>query len=465
MSEKPPRRHPKPSTPFRKAKATTREGVAAGGRIFRRKPPEAGAAPGSEPGAASRNRLPHNPRNRAFFAPCPRGLEALLAAEITACGASDVKTAAAGVSFRGEMDVCWRVNLESRLASRVLMQLARVPYKTEDDIYNAVRRVDWPSQFAVSNSIRVDVNAIRCPLKSLDFITLRIKDGVCDSFRDVIGRRPDVNTREPDVRVFGFLDAEQFILYLDTSGEPLYKRGWRSEVGEAPLKENLAAGMVLLTGWNREEPLFDPMCGSGTLLIEAALMALDIPPGARRGFGFEKFARHDAEAWTAVRNAALQKAQPPRPLEIYGSDLSAADVSRARANIEAAGLTGTIILTRADVLDVTAPAPAGVLIANPPYGVRLGEASELATFYPALGNAFKARFTGWRCYVFSADTQLPGLIRLKASKRTQLFNGPLECRLYEYRMIEGSLRRPRPDDPGSLPEAGSGPIGDHNAPV
>jgi len=221
---------------------------------------------------------------------------------------------------------------------------------------------------------------------------------------------------------------------------------YRSDVGEAPLKENLAAGIVMLTGWDRVEPLFDPMCGSGTLLIEAALMALAIPPGARRTFGFEKLNRHDPAKWAAVRETAMARAQAQRPLEIYGSDLSAADVTRARTNLDSAGLTGCLMLQRADVLEVPAPAAAGVLIANPPYGVRIGEATELAAFYPALGNAFKARYAGWRCYVFSADAELAKLIRLKPSKRTPLFNGPLECRLYEYRMIEGSLRRTKPGD-------------------
>ncbi|MBM3347459.1 MAG: class I SAM-dependent RNA methyltransferase [Betaproteobacteria bacterium] len=388
-------------------------------------------------------------------------MEALLAAEVTACGASDVNPAAAGVAFRGEMGVCWRVNLESRTASRVLMQMARVPYKTERDVYDATHAVDWPSQFGVARSIRVDVNAIKCPLKSLDFVTLRIKDAVCDRFREALDRRPNVDTREPDVRIHGFLDAEQFILYLDTSGEPLYKRGWRSKVGEAPLKENLAAGMVMLTGWDRVEPLFDPVCGSGTLLIEAALMALSIPPGSRRTFGFEKLSRHDPARWAAVRNAAMAKAQAPRPLEIYGSDNSAVEVARARTNLEAAGLTGCIMLQHADVLEVPAPAAAGVLIANPPYGVRIGQATELAAFYPALGNAFKARYTDWRCYVFSADAELAGLIRLKPSMRTPLFNGPLECRLYEYRMIEGSLRRAKRAKPAATGTASR----DHNPPV
>lgn len=386
-----------------------------------------------------------NRDKRFYFAPCPRGLEALLAEEVRACGAQDIKATMAGVAFTGGMDTCWRVNLESRLASRVLLQLLRVPYKTERDVYDAAYAIDWPSLFDVGQSLRVDVNAVRCPLKSLDFITLRIKDAACDRFRAKLDRRPNVDTRNPDVRIHGFLDATHFTLYLDTSGEPLYKRGWRADAGEAPLKENLAAGMLMLSGWDRVEPLHDPMCGSGTLLIEAAAMALGIPPGARRSFGFEKLTGHDPKRWAQLREGTLAQATPARPLDIFGSDLSGAEVARARDNLRAAGLEGTVVLQRADVLEVAAPAPAGVLIINPPYGVRLGEVSELAAFYPQLGNAFKAHFTGWRCYVFSADTALPKLIRLAASKRTPLYNGPLECRLYEYRMTTGSNRKPRDD--------------------
>ena len=378
----------------------------------------------------------------AFFASCPRGLEALLAAELQHLDAIDIKPLAGGVAFAGGMQVCWRANLESRLASRVLMRLAHAPYRSEREVYDATFAIDWPARFSVERAIRVDVNAIRCPLKSLDFVTLRIKDAVCDRFRAKLDQRPNVDTRSPDVRIHGFLDATHFTLYLDTSGEALYKRGWRNEVGEAPLKENLAAGIVMLTGWDGKEPLYDPMCGSGTLLIEAALMALNIPPGAKRGFGFEKLNGHDAAGWAVLREVILGRAGQPQPLELFGSDLSARELDRARENLDAAGLQGCVVFGQADILEVPAPAAAGVMVTNPPYGVRLGETPQLAEFYPKLGNALKARFTGWRCYFFSADTDLAKLIRLKATRRTPLFNGPLECRLYEYRMLEGSLRKP-----------------------
>lgn len=376
-----------------------------------------------------------------YFAPCPRGLEALLVTELQALGASDARPAPGGAAFRGDMALCWRVNLCSRLASRVLRQLVRAPYKTDKEVYDTAFAVDWPALFTVDRSIRVDVNAIRCPLKSLDFVTLRIKDAVCDKFRARVKSRPNVDTRQPDARIQGFLDATHFTLYIDTSGDALYKRGYRSDAGEAPLKENLAAGIVMLTGWDRRSPLFDPMCGSGTLVIEAAMMALDMPPGARREFGFQKFAGHDAGAWQALRAEIMACAAGPRPLEIFASDISGRELRRTRDNLAAAGLANVVVTGEADVLEVPAPAGGGVLVTNPPYGVRLGETMDLASFYPKLGDALKARFAGWNCYVFSGDPQFAKLIRLKASKRTPLFNGALECRLYEYRMVAGSARK------------------------
>jgi len=393
------------------------------------------------------NPQPRHSSPRSFFAPCPRGLEGLLAEELQQLGAGNVTLAAGGAAFSGDMETCWRANLGSRLASRILLRLAHVPYKTEREVYAATYAIDWPELFDVAQSIRVDVNAIRCPLRSLDFVTLRIKDAVCDRFRSKLDKRPDVDTRAPGVRIHGFLDATHFTLYVDTSGEPLYKRGWRADVGEAPLKENLAAGMILLSGWDGREPFYDPMCGSGTLLIEAAMIALGIPPGARRNFGFEKLTGHDTAAWAALRQSIIDQAQAPHPLDIYGSDLSGREVERTRENLEAAGLVGVAIAAPGDILEVPAPAASGVMVTNPPYGVRLGEASELADFYPKLGNALKARFAGWRCYFLSADPDLAKLIRLSASKRTPLFNGPLECRLYEYKMQEGSARKRPAESP------------------
>lgn len=379
----------------------------------------------------------------AFFATCPRGLEALLAEELRGIGASAIRAVPGGVGFEGDLAACYGANLHSRIATRVLLQLGHAAYRNEQDVYDAAYGVPWQRWFTVERSIRVDVTAIRSPLKSLDFITLRIKDAACDRFRAECGRRPDVDTRAADVRIAAFLDAHHVTLYLDTSGEPLYKRGYRCERGEAPLKENLAAGILALTGWRIKEPLFDPMCGSGTFVIEAAMMALRIAPGAGRSFGFERLLAHEPKLWRRLRDAAIALQEKPRALPVFGSDISGRELRYAHENLKAAGLDRAVELRKADLLEVPAPAPCGVMVVNPPYGVRLAGELAIADFYPKLGDALKSRFTGWRCYIFSADTELPRRIRLKATKRTPLFNGPLECRLYEYRVIAGSLRRPR----------------------
>ncbi len=380
-----------------------------------------------------------------FFAPCPRGLEAVLAQELGALEASAIKAADGGVHFAGPFALAYRANLESRIASRILWQVANVSYKTEDDIYKATLGLPWQQWFDVGQTIRVNLSAVRSPLKSLDFTTLRIKDAVCDAFRAKGGARPSVNTQAPDVRIHAFLTAERLTLYLDTSGEPLFKRGYRTVTGEAPLRENLAAGIVKLSGWDTREALLDPMCGSGTLLIEAALIALNIAPGARRRFAFEKLKNFDAREWENAKRAAASRESAPADLPpIFGADLYGDELKSARENIAATGLADRIQLKQANVLELPAPASSGVIVTNPPYGVRLSGEDELSEFYPQLGNALKQRFAGWRAYILTGDPQLPKLIRLAASKRTVLFNGALECRLLEYKVVAGSMRREKP---------------------
>ena len=379
-----------------------------------------------------------------LFAPCPRGLEDALAAELAGLGASAVRAVAGGVAFAGDTRVLYRANLESRIATRVLLRLFTVAYRSEEDIYRATLDLDWPRRFDVARSIRVYLTAQRCPLKSLDFLTLRIKDAVCDRFRSAVGSRPNVDTRAPEVRIHAFLDATQFTLYLDTSGEPLFKRGARAAQGEAPLKENLAAGILRLSGWQPGTALLDPMCGGGTFLVEAAQIALDIAPGSARSFGFEKLKNFDAALWRELRAEAEARRKPLAPLPIYGSDLYGDTLKLAQANLRAAGLEEAVQLKQANALEISAPAATGVLVTNPPYGERMGEQQELAEFYPKFGDALKQKFAGWNCYILSADMNLPKLIKLQVSKRTPLFNGALECRLFEYRIVAGSMRGPRP---------------------
>jgi putative N6-adenine-specific DNA methylase len=376
-----------------------------------------------------------------FFATAPRGLEGLLATELAALGAKDASTVPGGVAFGGDWGVCYRANLWSRLASRVLWRVAEFAYRDEADLYEAVRKLDWTRQFTVERTLRVNVSATKSPLTSLDFATLRIKDAVCDRFRDAGGSRPNIDRANPDVRVHAYLDAARCALYLDTSGEPLFKRGWRAGAGEAPLRENLAAGIVQLSGWKPEEPLLDPMCGGGTILIEAAAMARGRAPGAKRSFGFEKLRMFDLDLWKKIRNQKSESPASSKPLQIFGSDHDPRVLRDARRNIAAAGVDRWVKLEQADILDRAAPAPAGVMIANPPYGERIGSKEELAEFYPKLGSALKKNYPGWRCHFFTADMRLPKLMRLQPSRRVPLFNGAIECRLFEIVIVAGSNRR------------------------
>ena len=375
-----------------------------------------------------------------FFATAPRGLEALLSAELGALGAKGATAVPGGVAFKGDWAVCYAANLWSRLASRVLWRVAEFGYAGEDDLYEAARQVDWMRHFGVERSLRVNVSATRSPLKSLEFATLRVKDAVCDRFRDAAGSRPSVDRANPDVRVHAYLEAARGALYLDTSGEPLFKRGWRAGSAEAPLRENLAAGLVLLSGWKFDEPLLDPMCGGGTILVEAAAMARGRAPGARRGFGFEKLRVFDSNLWNRIKNERSE-ARSSASLRIFGSDSDPRALGDARRNIAAAGVDRWVKLEQADVLERPAPAPGGVMIANPPYGERIGSKEELAEFYPKLGSALKKNYAGWRCHFFTADLRMPKLMRLLPSRRVPLFNGALECRLYEFGIVAGSNRR------------------------
>ncbi|MDR0775838.1 MAG: THUMP domain-containing protein [Azonexus sp.] len=376
-----------------------------------------------------------------YFAICPRGLENLLLEELRAVGAEDLRATHGGVLFAGDWSVCYRANLESRLATRILWHIVKGPYAKEEDIYRLALRQLWPNHFAVTRTLRVVTTAIKCPLKSLDYVTLRVKDAVCDRFREDCGERPNIDTRHPDVSVHVFLSENECTLYLDTSGQPLWQRGFRKASVDAPLKENLAAGILKMTGWQPGQPLIDPMCGSGTFLLEAVQMALDRAPGLDRGFAFELLKRFEALTWASIRAAAEARAKPAAPLDIRGVDIDERAVRATRRNLQEAGFGGIATVDHGDLLEIQPLNEQGVLLANPPYGERIGEQDELAAFYPLLGSALKRHWAGWNCFFFTADLRLPKLLGLKPSRKTPLFNGPLECRLFEIRMVAGSNRR------------------------
>jgi putative N6-adenine-specific DNA methylase len=383
-----------------------------------------------------------NPIRQQFFATCPRGLETLLADELTALGAIALKPTDGGVGFSGDLALVYRANLESRIATRILWQIAAGSYRSEEDIFQAALALPWNNWFDVQQTFMVKVTGVKCPLKSLEFVTLRIKDAVCDKFRAACGSRPSIDTKQPEVRIHAYLAEDSYRLYLDTSGAALFQRGFRKSSVEAPLRENLAAGILKLSGWQPGVALLDPMCGSGTFLIEAALMALDIAPGLGRSFGFQNLKNFDADAWGKIQEQARKRSKPASFKQIYGSDSDARAIRAARQNLELAGFSNVVQVSHVDVLEMEAPAAEGVMVANPPYGVRIGEEDALAELYPQLGAALKRNFAGWRAYFLTSDLRLPKLMRLSPTRRTPLFNGPLECRLFEIKMVAGSNRKP-----------------------
>jgi putative N6-adenine-specific DNA methylase len=378
-----------------------------------------------------------------FFAPCPRGLEQPLAGELASLRAADIVPAEGGVAFAGELDLAYRANLESRIASRILWRVGGAACRNERELYEQVHAIDWMRHFKAERTLRVDVAATRSPLTSLEFATLRVKDAVCDRFREDRGVRPSVDKRAPDVRVNVHLTEREATIYLDTSGEPLFKRGYRRDADEAPLRENLAAGLLALARWTPEMPLLDPMCGSGTIVTEAALIAADHAPGIARTFGFQKLAWYDGPTWQRIRQAARDRMRPVPPGEasIVASDIAGGAVGRTATTLRAAHVDAFVRVEEADALARAAPAAAGLLLANPPYGVRLADARQLESFYPLRGDALKRRFSGWTVALFTGDLRLAKLIGLKPERRIPLWNGAIECRLFVFRIVEGSMRK------------------------
>jgi putative N6-adenine-specific DNA methylase len=390
----------------------------------------------------------------SFFCPCPRGLEVALAEELTEIGQLNktlhVHTQVpGGVHCSGEIGDAYRINLYSRIASRCLLRMAHSGYINENDIYDLTLEQPWEDWFGYHHTIRVDVTGIKCPLKSLEFATLKIKDAICDRFRDQFTQRPSVDTKTPDMRIVGFLDARNFTVYLDTSGEALFKRGWRLETGDAPLRENLAAGLLRTAGWKPGIPLLDPMCGSGTILIEAAQMLAGIPPGLHREFAFEKFGSFAEDEWQAIKDQVKLNPIPAEPT-IFGSDISGDAIVMTRNNLNKAGIRFDVPLKQIEAQEIKPPTEApGILLTNPPYGERIGvrgdsniEPDDMAKdFFTAISTTLKQRFAGWSVFLFTADLSLPKMLRLKESRKTPFFNGALECRLFRFDMVTGFNRR------------------------
>jgi 23S rRNA (guanine2445-N2)-methyltransferase / 23S rRNA (guanine2069-N7)-methyltransferase len=380
----------------------------------------------------------------AFFATCPKGLEYLLRDELVAMGAAEVREALAGAHFSGTLETAYRACLWSRLASRVLMPLAEFDAATDDDLYRGVQAIDWSTHLASHATLAVDSVTSQSKLTHSQFIAQRVKDAIVDQFRQRDGSRPGVDTDEPDVRINLRLRRDRATVSLDLAGAPLHRRGWREVQGEAPLKENLAAAMLLRARWPEiyaeGGALLDPMCGSGTLLIEGAWMAADVAPGLHREYyGFLGWAQHDIALWRSVLDEARHRAEVGLSALrscFFGSDADPRMVQTAKRNAQEAGVSGFLTLDKHDVTHV-APPPGfrrGLVITNPPYGERLGERNEMPRLYRAIGEALRERFAGWRAAVLAGDAELGRTIPLRAEKKYALYNGALETVLLVFEL-------------------------------
>ena len=399
--------------------------------------------------------------------PCAAGVEGLLADEVhqlTGLTGNDLLTGRGGVMANASWRDALRLNLHSRLTQRVLIQLSQTFYRSEKDLYDAASAVAWEIWFTTKQTFKIEITAQHSPLTSLNFAALKIKDAVADRFRAKRGERPDVNTQWPDVRIYVHLTTDSCTLYMDTSGEPLFKRGWREDKGDAPLKETLAAAMLAASGWDAHTPLYDPCCGSGTIAIEAAQIACGIAPGILRRFAFEKLLPFDKADWAACLQQARSLQCAPRA-EVYGSDVAFRMVDFARHNAERAGVAQAVHLRGGDALQRMPPGETpGFLMVNPPYGeridvggvaraggrqqaqmVRMGTApgstggESAGDFFQQLASHWKKNFPGWTAWVLSPDPRLPGQMRLKESRRVPMWNGPIECRLFRFDLVAGRM--------------------------
>ena len=375
----------------------------------------------------------------SLFVTCPRGLEAPLSQELEQLKCQDIRAVDGGVACKGGMEQVYRINLHSRTASRVLLRLTKSGYRSEQDIYKAAKNIRWADWFDLEQTFKVKVEGKRAQVKSLDFVGLKIKDAVCDVFRDACGARPNVGKIRPDIRIHAFIDERDIQIFIDTSGEALFKRGYRQDTGEAPMRENLAAGLLLLAGYDGTQPFQDPFCGSGTIVIEAAWIATRRAPGLMRRFGFEKLKNFDAALWKKLQHEAETQIRPA-PAPISGSDNDRHMIRAAIANAQAAEVDTFIRFEVKDAQDSRPNGEGGILISNPPYGVRLAEVQALQALYPQLGAWLKQHYAGWLAGMFTGDRDMPKFMRLSPKRKIPLYNGNLDCRLFLMDMVKGSNR-------------------------
>ena len=366
------------------------------------------------------------------------GLEPVLAKELAQLGANDVQIGRRMVSFHGDKELMYRANFQLHTAIRILKPIKHFKALSADDVYEAIKDFDWSEYLSLDKTFAVDSVVFSEEFRHSKFVAYKVKDAIVDQFRERTGKRPNISISNPDIRLHIHIAEDQCTLCLDSSGESLHRRGYRQESVEAPLNEVLAAGMIMMSGWQGDCDFIDPMCGSGTLLIEAALIARNMAPGLfRKEFAFEKWPDFDAELFDKIYNDDSQERE--FQYHIYGYDVDIKAVNTARLNVKAAGLTSDITIEERDFKDFTKPAQKSIIITNPPYGERISTPDLLGT-YKMIGERLKHQFTGNDAWVLSYREECFDQIGLKPSIKIPLFNGSLECEFRKYQMFDGKIK-------------------------
>ncbi|WP_319422563.1 THUMP domain-containing class I SAM-dependent RNA methyltransferase [Pleurocapsa sp. FMAR1] len=369
-----------------------------------------------------------------YFATTSRGLEEVAAQELIRIGAKNVRTDFTGVHFQGDRELLYRANLWTRTTFRILMPIARIKSFDGDELYRNVQKLDWEEYLDPNMTIAVTCTGKSKNLNHTHFTALQIKNAIVDLQKSRRGKRSSVDTENPDLIINAHIDQKHCILSLDSSGSSLHRRGYRPAMGDAPMKETLAAALLEMAEWTPDLPFLDPMCGSGTLPIEATLKALDIAPGLYRDFSFQTWLDYDHDLWQSLLKQASDRQKNSIDIPIIGSDRDLKIIRQAFANAESSGLEDYVKFARQEVSTIEAPADRGVLICNPPYGVRLGNEAELGELYKLLGDIFKQRFRGWTAYILTGSMKLSRQVGLRTSKRIKLYNGAIPCTLLKYEM-------------------------------
>jgi 23S rRNA G2445 N2-methylase RlmL len=373
-----------------------------------------------------------------FFAMTSRGLSDILFKEISDLGLSKVLKGQGGVYFESNWAGCYRANIRLRTATRILLPILDFPAYNPEELYNNIRKHDFTKYIEVGQTLAVDANIRECGIfRDQRFVAMKIKDAIVDQFNEKFGARPDVDSKNPSLTIVVRAIKNQFAVSIDTSGEPLFKRGYKNlKMVTAPLKEHLAAGLILATEWKKDIPIVDPMCGGATFLIEAALIALNISPGTlRKRFAFQNFIGFKPEEFKEELELAMSEELEELPFKFYGYDIDRDAIKIAQSNVHSAGLDEYIEIGREPIETLPAPCPMGVMVVNPPYGERLGTRDELEDLYLNMAHTMKTAFKGWDCWILSGEPELTQFMKLKAERRFPVMNGPIECRFLKYKMF------------------------------